>query len=463
MNIRKHIALLLAVIMTACLFAGCKPAETEIVSKDPVTLTVVGSWEDCKALDDTVALFNAKYPNCTINYEYLQDYYASLEVRLADNNNVDLFFTTAIQEGSALLPYSLDLLGCEGLDLSDTFDGLIKNFTYRQADGSDSSMMYAIPLGAEMRGIYVNKTLLASLGLDVPTNQATLLAACAKLKENGYIAFHDNPGNFAQLLVYPWISNTIANADDYAAACATVEARNADTAEMIREPLEFLYTLVEEDYYDYKTAQDKLNLFKDSAAEDCARYFLSIKESGDSYVKADDLGQIAFMPGPISMRSTIDKTKDDYHSAIDYTFIPAPVGEEGGYAYLSPAHGIAANKNSANVEWSIRFLDFLFTPENNEVFAEEFNVIPNTKEAFAYIKTLYDIPEDRICELGQVTFSYDYYGIVCKTLVNISKANNPKYMQADPKGTVTNSDGETVSLYPLDYYIDQLKEGIIGQ
>lgn len=445
--------LLLILALCAGMLCGCAPAAKPVAAQpqEPITLVVAGSWADCRALDEAANAFTALYPNCTIVYEYLQDYYASLEKRMTGEEQVDLFMTTNIQEGNPLLPYALDIKAREDADLSQTFDGLIENFSFREPDGRKEKL-YAIPLGAEMRGLYVNVTLLASLGLKVPTDQASLLEACRVLKDNGYIPFQGNPGNFAQILMYPWICNLVANAEDPKAAYDRVNSRDPGMIEMFREPYEFLYTLVKNYYYDYKTAQTELNLFNDTTDSDYARYFLNIRpKEGENgvYEKADDVGQIAFMPSAMSMKSLITKTKEDYHSGIEYVFIPAPVGPQGGFVYLSPAHGIGINKNAAHVDWCVKFLSFLFQPENNEAFAKTFNVIPNTKEAFSYIRKLYSVPDNHISQLGQVTYDYDFYGILTKNMVELSKANNPKYMLDDGSGEL--------KLYPLEHYIQELE------
>ncbi len=453
---KRLTAVFLIAALALCSFSGCAKgykARTDL-PKEEVTLIVAGSWTDCRALDETAKLFNEVYPNCTIAYEYMQDYYAALPKRMNGADAVDLFFTTNIQADSEMLPYVLDLNSCENLDLSETFAGLIENFTFREESG-ENTKLYAIPLGAEMRGMYVNVTLLKSLGLEVPTNQSELLHDCEVLKENGYIPMHGNPSNFAQMLIYPWLANTVANAADPEAMHATVAACEPGMSELFREQFAFLYSLVENGYYDYKTAQEKFNLFVDASDPASSRDFLNIAESGESYIKKDDVGQVAFLPGAMSMKNVVDKTKEDYHSEIEYVFIPAPVSNEGGFAYLSPAHGIAANKNSANLDFAVEFLNFLFKQSNNEVFAKAFNVIPNTAKAFDYIKTLYDLPESRICHLGQVTFDYGFYELVKPTLANISKCNNPKYMKDDGSGNL--------SLYPLNYYMDELEAAIEAQ
>ena len=467
---KKYLAILIGLLMILGVFSGCNGTKQNdsSVPSDPVTLTVVGPWEDCAAVEVIASEFKKSYPNCTINYEYLQNFDEGVAKRLENNDSIDLFLSNGVDD---LTQYLVDFKTVGGIDLSDTFDGLIENAT--TTDDAGVKTLYQIPLGAEMRGLYVNTTLLDKYNISVPTKQAELLAACATLKENGYIAMNGNPGTFGQQLLYPWISNIISNADNYEEAYAKVVARGAGLSEMFREPFEFLYTLVENGYYEYKTVEkygciigntdESDGLFTDASDEAVARNFFNIKASGDEYAFEEGTGEVAFLVGALSQKSTYDKVKSDYHSTVEYVFIPAPVGEDGGFVYLSPAKAIAANKNSANVEWSIRFLNFLFTPENNEIFTEAFNAIPNTQNAFSYISELYSVPSNHISQVGQVSnFGYNFYKTMASALTDTSKANNPKYMVVDENGTYTNSDGEKCSMQTLGYYMDALEASLVS-
>lgn len=439
--------LLLLALLSSCGNPAPQPAASPSPPEEAVTITVAGAWSDCRALDVAAAAFTERYPGCQVVYEYLQDYDASLVKRMGGDAPVDLFFCGNLQADSPMQPFALELRSRADLDLSQTFPGLLENFSFRGENG-DRSRLYAIPLGAEMRGMFINVTLLQSLGLSVPTDQASLLEACRVLKEQGYIPIHGNPGNFGQIFLYPWFCNLVANAADPQAVWDQVNSRQPGAAELFRQPMAFLYQLIEAGYYDYKRAQTEQGLFLDTTDESYALDFLNIRERDGVLAKADDLGRVAFMPAPMSMLDLMGKTREDYHSDIEYVFVPAPVGADGGFAYLSPARGIAVNKDSPQLSWAVRFLDFLFQPENNQLFAEAFDVIPNTKDAFAYIRTLYDVPDSHISHLGQVTFDFDFYERVHRCLLDLSKANNPKYMR-------DNGDG-TVSLYPLSHYMGAL-------
>ena len=76
----------MCLVLIAGLLAGCaQPRETAETPQEPaasetpveeVELTVAGGWSECRALDIVAAEFTKAYPNVTITYEYLQDYYA---------------------------------------------------------------------------------------------------------------------------------------------------------------------------------------------------------------------------------------------------------------------------------------------------------------------------------------------------------------------------------------------------
>lgn len=446
-------AILCALICMALSSCSTQNAEAQTkyqkntkLSQDEVTLKVLGSSSSYRALETVFSSFHELYPNCTLEYEYVQDYDKSLEKRLSSNEDVDLFITKNITADSSILPYALELGGQkDALDLSDTYEGLIRNFTI----SGDNGGLYAIPLGGEVRGMYVNTTLLASLGLEIPKNYTELLACCKTLKEKGYIPLQGNPNNFGPMLMYPYVANTIANASDYEATYQMVNTHEAGSSKLFQEPVSRLYELVAKGYYDYKTVETTLNFFTTATDTAAAYSFLNIAvDSTNTPKKLDDIGQVAFMPQTMSYMNILDKTKEDLHSNISYSFILSPVSEDGGYAYLSPASGIAINKGSSHTDWSLEFLNYLFTKDIAHSFAQQQSLIPNSEDALTIIDNTFAIEQDHISQLGQVSFDYVFYDVIKKVLVDVSKGNNPKYMQAD--GT----------MYPLTYYMQELETAL---
>lgn len=456
-----------AVVLTGTLFAGTVMAgcakllpadngtmnsELQLSDTTKVTLRVAGDTEDFKALEMLAQRFHEKHPNCTVEYEYIQNYEENLTKRLAtEEEAVDLFVTDNIQKDAKTLDYAMEL-NSQGdkLNLSDAYDGMIKNFTLNGTD-----RLYAVPMTSELRGLYVNKTLLKKYGIDVPQNRQELLDACAKLKEEGYIPLQGNPGNFGQQLIYPYIANMIVNSDDYEATWNMINTCEDGCADYFEDPLSFMYELMQNGYYDYKTQENTYQGFLTMEAECVAQSFLGVYDQGDGTKQIYEDGIVPFMPGPVSLGTQMERIKQDYHSDIDYEFMLAPVSDEGGYAYISPGRGIAINKYTNHADWALAFLNYMFEEDNNKQFAKDYDSIPNTDDVVTYVSNKFDIPQDRICQLGDVTFDYGFYDTIVDTIVAISKGNNPKYMQ-------DNGDG-TYSLYDFWYYMSGLRDAFTVQ
>ncbi|NLW71131.1 MAG: carbohydrate ABC transporter substrate-binding protein [Eubacteriaceae bacterium] len=468
---KKILSLLLMIAM--CLaFVACNPENNGEAQPD-ITLRVTGNYTDCPALEWAAEEFKKQYPNCTVVYEYLQgDYAEILGKRLTSegDDRVDLFISPVnIQAGSAYDGYAMELMGIEELNLNDTFKSLIDNYMYLESDGSPATKLYSIPLGAQMRGLFVNVSLLKQVGIQkVPANQQELLDACEVLKQAGYVPFQGDPSVFTQHLLYPWICNIIANAEDYESAYKMVNERDPKATELFREVFEFMYTLIENDYYNYNYSQKTDKLCTDGSVAIYARSLLNITEVKDAsgeptgtFEKQEGNGKVAFLPYAISMKPTVDKMKADYHSEIEYVFVPAPVGKDGGFVYISPADSIAINSNTEKGEWAVKFLNFLFTPENNEKFAEIFAIVPNTKDAVSYLTKIYNVPANHVSELGQATFKWSFYRTLTRSsskidetraLPAISRGNHPDWVNP-----------ATGKLYPFEHYWEQFQKEFVEQ
>lgn len=441
---------------------GCQQAAKEaegyrknasLDTSKEVSLIIGCSKETWPEMDNVISKFEEIYPNCTIVCEFIEEYSDNLPVRLAQTEQkIDIFRTVNIQEGTAYKDYAYNLLSDyakERLDLSKANAGLVNNFKYTAADNTQ----YAIPYGGEMRGMYVNTTLLKKFGLSVPKNRAELLNCCEVLFSNGYIPFQSSNGTFAQQLLYPYICNSIVNGGKYDEMYAAIENIEPGISEYFRDAYTFLYEIVEKGYFDYKRSETEFGYTFDGNVGK-ARDFLNIGQvSADVYEKRDDEGKIAFLVDTQAFERDLAKAKSDYHSEIEYEFILSPVGETGGCAYLSPADGLAINNQSDNIDWALEFFNFFFTPEITQAFAIETGKIPNTADALVQ----YDVPADRTSNVGQVTFSYTFYKTVTTPMlggyddmIGISKMNAEKYMK-------DNGDGTFSLLYTVDDYIARLE------
>jgi ABC-type glycerol-3-phosphate transport system substrate-binding protein len=185
------------------------------------------------------------------------------------------------------------------------FSGLINNFTYKGETEDGQKALYAIPQGAGVRGLFVNKTLLQACGIsEAPVTKSALLSACDTLKSQGFIPLQGNPATFAQHFLYPTICNTIANAPDVEATYNQVNSHQAGVSELFREPLQFLYDLVANRQYDYKTSETDRGLFKNGTLDTAVKLLLNIN-GDDKYPN----GQVAFWPGFSQTRTQSTNTK----------------------------------------------------------------------------------------------------------------------------------------------------------
>lgn len=435
---------------------------TNLDLSTPVTLTIAGSKTDWLAMENVIIGFEKKYPNCTVEYEYVQDYSASILTRLDNlDEPVNIFMSSIINKSATTETssrvefidggYVLDLNAQSGLDLSDTFPGFIDNFA--SYDGA----LYCIPLGGEIRGLYVNKTLLASVGIDeVPGNREEFLAACAAIMasdQNYLAAAFGDAGAFGQALMYPYICSLIVNSENSASNWNAVNTCAADVEELFREPMQFLYDFVKDGYYNYKPTENAGYKFGDNTASEInSRLFFNVldPDKDGTYVKEDDVGRFAFVVATASAKESFDETARDYNSAIDYEFTLAPVGTDGGYAYLSPASGLAINKKAPNTDWAVEFLNYLYCASVNTSFAADYGIVPNVTTAFSYVAEMYDVPEDHVLHVGEVTFDYSFYKLFTtggngSILVDLVKINNPSYMNNG-------------AFYDFEHYWDVLEE-----
>lgn len=148
---------------------------------ESVELTICGASGSNLAIENVISAFNKIYPNCHIAYEPLQNYSSSLQKRLSANDHVDLFINDTLSSDlskNPALAYADNVYEEKALDLSHTYQGLNDNSALATGD---ATKLYYIPFGGEIRGLFVNKTLLSHQGLSVPKNYKELLSCCEAL------------------------------------------------------------------------------------------------------------------------------------------------------------------------------------------------------------------------------------------------------------------------------------------
>lgn len=472
-KMRRNRPLCLFVLLLSLLSTGCAKDTTAYekntyLPTTPVTLRLAGQSPSFTALQTVFNNFKKIYPNVTVTYEYIQNYNTNIKKRFINDkavsegtatsagDEIDLFITENITSTSAFKDYALNLNGVgENINLSQTYSGFVKNFTIQT-----TNELYAVPLGGEVRGMYVNKTLLNEFNLKVPTNYAEFMSCCKTLKEAGYIPLRGNPGVFSQLMMYPYCCNLIANADDYQATYDKVNTIADGASQIFYEPMHRLYEIITNYYYNYDYVENNYYRYTNGSDTGAALDFLNAPgvttygSDGATVTKSTDkLSRTAFLPESMSFRELLDNTKEETGINQDYEFILSPVGDKGGFAYLSPATGIAVARYSPHQAFALEFMNYLFNKKINKAFAKNYYVIPNTDDAIdIFEQTFPDAASNkRSSNLGQVTFNYVFYNPMKAALMAVSKGNKQKatYMDQDANGNW--------SIYPFDHFMTLLE------
>lgn len=173
-------------------------------------------WKGVDEINSQIEAFNQVYPDISVEYKFIDfsDYVASLRTGLAagaDGPDVFLLQPGAITSEFGAVGADLEYLVEEALGAdwqSQLSEGAISAFTVE-------GKLKAIAGGAGGAGtLLVNKTLLESLGLAVPTTSTTLtewLEMCAVIKAAGTTCFaHGAKDSWVNLDVFRSTANSVS-------------------------------------------------------------------------------------------------------------------------------------------------------------------------------------------------------------------------------------------------------------
>ncbi|MDO5572929.1 MAG: extracellular solute-binding protein [bacterium] len=451
---KKHI-LMTTGLFLMCMLCGCGKSgayHTTVSNLDTnqkVTLTIAIPYETNKALNTVANSFMTQYPNVSVNLQYVEDYDTNA-VQLFKDNRLDMILQKGIlneeymmkdEESGEKIPtgempddYFYNYAADTEIDFSGTSSDISNNYrhAYINSDGAETEYIYSYPLGGETRGVFVNKTLLDTYGLSVPTNYTELLSCCETLKQNGLIPIQGGVSTAAYSLGLASAVNPVVHDETALRRMSTAEE---GVSTLFEDILRKYYTLATNRYIDYKAAEEN-GYFTLTTELGQAQSFLGLQTDENTFevTKPENgYGYVVFMPYISSMGTTLDTLIDEYELQTEYVFICSPMNDEGSVspAYVTPYYGICANKNSENLVWIREFVNFIFQPEQNKIYAEEANIIPNTTDAMQVAAKQYGLDaEQDIALCGQILFSDDYNGFdpLAASLVTILKCNAQKYM-----------------------------------
>ena len=217
---KKFFALVLAAVMCFSLFSACadsqqpseqqpseqqpseqqpseqQPAEKTLAEKlkvDPdekQTITVM-SWHHTaqrrELMDKTIARFNEKYPNITIEHNPVEDYTQAYKLAFDSGDAPDIVYVDDTNQ---------NLLWRHGylMDIADIVEEM--NWAEHAKPGEleyqnvrTPGEIYSVPYISGPRVVWYNKAIFDELKLEEPTTLEEFNALLAKVKEAGYIPF----------------------------------------------------------------------------------------------------------------------------------------------------------------------------------------------------------------------------------------------------------------------------------
>lgn len=224
MKAKKILAMLLAALLVLTAMVGCTTAENDSttttedetqtetvqateteeaeeaesvipsVGDDEITIEVM-TWQyndaEVEALNQTIALYNAKYPNVTVDLVTVEDYLTEYKLAFDSGEGPDVVY---VDDTTQVLLERYDYL----MDITEYMD------TYGWADialggileyqnARHEGQYFSAAQNSNPRVCWYNTNIFDELGLEVPTTLDELDAACEVIKDAGYIPFESDP------------------------------------------------------------------------------------------------------------------------------------------------------------------------------------------------------------------------------------------------------------------------------
>ncbi len=400
------IAILSMFLLTSC---GKKTTEKEPDEFKPsldtsieCDILVVGSYDNFEALEAEFDRFNNFYPNVRLSYEKLDDYNNTLGTALErDNDKPNIFFSYTWMMGNNKYDNVVSHMenlsdSALKLNLSCIRPGLIKN-------SNEGVLM--VPVFSRTYGMLVNNNLFKKESINIPTTWSELINVCDAFKEKGY----KNPmmgysqkssSSLMNTIAYPIFVAELAKNSE---ALALANSLDPAAGEYMRSALVKVKELI-----DYGAVNiEECNTIADNYGKVILRFF-----EGD-------------VPMMICAGDTVSGTKKRESqseaftaSPFEYSFLPIPVTDKGGYFIDSPSIEFSVNKNCENLDMTNEFMRFLIRNEElNRMASAKRLVTPTSEMSFDPV----------YAPFGQVsreyTFSPEMLGITDQLSVQIRIAS----------------------------------------
>lgn len=381
-------------LLVSCNRGNNKVDETFKPSLDLETkcqIRVVGDYSNFEALEKEFDRFNQYYPNVALSYEKVDDYTNNIATVLEGNNKPNIFFSYASWTAggakyATIIPHMEDLSDTSlKMNLKCIRSGLINH------DANNKVLM--VPVFSRTYGTLVNNDLFKKEGIKIPTTWNELLDACASFTNKGY----KSPMMGYSLKDSSCLMNTIAYPSFVATLAPNSEALkkandlDPSAGEYMRDALNKVKQLVD---------NKAINI------EECDKIT-------DNYTKVILRFYEGDVPMMICAGDTVSGTKKRekeseafINNPFEYSYLPIPLTDKGGYFIDSPSIQFSVNKDCENLDMTNEFMRFLIRTEELNNMASLKRLVTSTNElSFDPVYASFGkIPADR-------TFSPEALGI----------------------------------------------------
>ena len=394
-------------ILSATLVVSCKgKAKEESNGFNPslnletrCAIKVVGDYDNFEALEAEFDRFNEYYPNVTLSYRKYSNYSTNLTDALTKEDAPNIFFSYASwmagnEAYSGIVSHMEDLSDSAlKIDLSCLRQGLVN----RNEDGK----VFMAPVFSRTYGTLVNNDLFVKEGLEVPNTWNELLNVCASFKEKGYgspmMGYTQGSSScLMNTVAYP--AFVAALADNPEALAKANEAPSAKppyadpaAGEYMREGLSKVKQLFDDGAIDIALC----NEISDNYKQVLLRFFKG------------DVPMMICTGDTVSGRKKREKESAEFgNNPFNYTFVPIPLTNEGGYFIDSPSVEFSVNKDCKDLDMTNEFMRFLFRKDELKNIASLKGLINSTSDVpfGAMYSSFAEVPVER-------TFSPEVLGV----------------------------------------------------
>ncbi len=341
--------------------AGFKPA----LNKDTkCSITIAGSYDNFEALEAEFDRFNEFYPDVQLSYVKLDDYNNVLGTVLESSDKPNIFFSYPWMIGNkkydSVCAHMEDLSDTElKIDLGCIRQGLIN----RDAQGH----VYMVPVFSRTYGMLVNSDLFKKEGLSVPGTWTELLKVCEEFKNKGYASpmmgySVKSSSCLMNTVAYPLFLATLAENPE-----ALELANNLDPAagKYMRPALEAVKQLQDDGCFDLEEC-DKI---EDNYTKVILRFF------------EGDVPMMVCTGDTVSGTKKRESQSEAFSNApFEYSFIPIPMTEEGGYFIDSISIGFSVNKDCNDLDMTNEFMRFLISSDELNAMASVKRLVTPTND-----------------------------------------------------------------------------------